>query len=253
MPGGWPCAMAPWPNLLFSPAWQKLWGTAVLPWPKCKDVRQGLAGSIRSSLFLLPPPLEGRVATSSWERGCRGVSPFPPILPGSGTACDVPFQGSHSWSPWFMDADTAGGCKKEGMETLVCVGRSLLPPEPPRRSLGGAPGPCRAWPCCRGRCQNSVSETLCKVVLNMQHLHKYIYISTVQRVGFLRRVLEGARGWGGSCWVPKRLWRGFASICHPDEDVNLSWAAGQAVLECGAGLDWLAWAMCGSQPRWGVF
>lgn len=36
----------------------------------------------------------------------------------------------------------------------------------------------------RGGRQNSVSEALCKVILNMQH-HEYIYISTVWCVGFL--------------------------------------------------------------------
>lgn len=153
VPGGWPCATAPWPSLFFSPAWQKLWGNAVLPWPKCKEVRRGPAGSIRSPLCLLPPPLEGRVATSSWEGGCRGVSPFPPILPGSGTACDVPFQGSHSRSPWFMVTGTARGCKTRAGDLGVCGQVPAAPPAIPH-SLGGTPGP--------GPAAGEDAKTLCR-------------------------------------------------------------------------------------------
>lgn len=55
------------PTFSFLPCRQKLSGLAVLPWPKSKAVRQGLAGFICSPLFLLPTAPEGRGATFSWE------------------------------------------------------------------------------------------------------------------------------------------------------------------------------------------
>lgn len=67
------------------------------------------------------------------------------------------------------------------------------------RSLGGCSGAVEghgvrgAGPAA-GEDAKTVLEALCKVVLNMQHHHKYIYISTVRCVGFLQCVLEGAGG-----------------------------------------------------------
>jgi len=63
---------------------QKLLGSAVLPWPKSKEAKRGLAGSIHSPLSLLPPPPQGRDADASRE-GVQQSSSFPAVLPGLGT------------------------------------------------------------------------------------------------------------------------------------------------------------------------
>lgn len=64
------------PTFSFLPGWQKLSGSAVLPWPKSKEARRGPAGAVRSPLFLLPPPPEGRDAASSGEAVQRSI-PLP--------------------------------------------------------------------------------------------------------------------------------------------------------------------------------
>lgn len=69
----------PWPlgpTFSFLPGQQELSGSAVLPWPKSKEARQGPASSIRSPLFLLPPPLQGRDAVSS-GKGMQQSVPLP--------------------------------------------------------------------------------------------------------------------------------------------------------------------------------
>lgn len=91
----------------FLPRRQKLSGPAALPWPKIKEAREGLAGSIRSLLFLLPTAPEGRGATSSWE-GLQWSIPLPHSPPrmSLGSASNILSKTDAAWrsqglvSPW---------------------------------------------------------------------------------------------------------------------------------------------------------
>lgn len=110
-------------------------------------------------------------------------------------------------------------CKTEGTETSVCEGRYLLALSPPvlhpllpgvlwgRGEMWGEKGHTRED-------AKTLSEPLCKVVLNMQHHHKYISISPVWCVRFLWCCGMGG-GWG-------KFGRTRASV-------NPSWAPGQGL------------------------
>lgn len=76
--------------------------------------------------------------------------------------------------------------KFRGLCELLAAHRSPFSPAPqlPELWVRAGPAPCGA--------PKFVSGALCKVTLNMQHLHKYIYICTVRCVGPVRAV--GAPG-----------------------------------------------------------
>lgn len=158
-------------------------------------------------------------ASASPARGSGGAPRSHPP-PGVGTVCTVPLRDRPSRDGWVQFATlrscsacgTAAGVREQPEDGhCLCWGgwggaaadsdARSAPPEPRVAFPPPHPGLCgcspssptlqlpelrvRAGPAPFGA-PKSVSGALCKVTLNMQHLHKYIYISTVRCVGSVR-------------------------------------------------------------------